>query len=49
MVRQILSSAVGAMVERAPVTVVLRLMGIPAVGFLYHVVSEKQLPHIRHL
>ncbi|MFY9532033.1 MAG: polysaccharide deacetylase family protein [Candidatus Acidiferrales bacterium] len=49
MVRRILSNAVGAMVERAPVTMVLRLMGIPVVGFMYHVVSEKQLPHIRHL
>jgi peptidoglycan/xylan/chitin deacetylase (PgdA/CDA1 family) len=24
-------------------------MGIPVVGFVYHVVSEKRLPHVRHL
>ena len=49
MVRRILSNTAGAIVEKAPVTMVLRLMGIPVVGFVYHVVSEKRLPHVRHL
>lgn len=49
MVRRMLSKALGVAFEKAPLTVALRAMRIPVVGFLYHVVSEKQLPHIRHL
>lgn len=32
-----------------PVSLVLRFMRVTVVGFMYHVISDKQLPHVEHL